>query len=118
MPSSQTEDEPDAMTSEETAGESKQKEQLTSQILRERLGGAPKRPMEISREHARIKKQIREALKDGPKTAPQVAESTQLDTSEVFWHLMSMKKYGEVVEGEERDSYVEYTLKSTEQSRS
>jgi predicted transcriptional regulator len=105
------------MTSEETAGEKKQKERLTSRILRERLGGPPKRPTEISREHARIKKQIREALGDGPKTVPEVAESTQLDKSEVFWHLMSMKKYGEVVEGEERDSYVEYALKSAEQSK-
>ena len=94
------------------------KEQLTSQILRERLGTAPKKPQEISREHAKIKKRIREALKDGPKTVPEIAETTELHSSEVLWHLMSLRKYGEVVEGEERDSYVEYTLKPTEQKES
>lgn len=104
--------------SEQTTGKNQREEQLTSQILRERLGAAPKRPAEISREHAKIKKQIRGALNDGPKTVPEVAEASGLQSSEVFWHLMSMKKYGEVVEGDERDSYVEYVLKSAQEGES
>jgi predicted transcriptional regulator len=97
---------------------SEEKQKLTSQILRERLGTVPKKPLEISREHAKIKKQIREALKDGPKTVPEIAKTTEIHSSEVLWHLMSLRKYGEVVEVEERDSYVEYTLKPTEQKES
>jgi predicted transcriptional regulator len=93
------------------------KQPLTSQILRERLGTVSKKPLEISREHATIKKQIREALKDGPKTVPEIAEATALHSSKVLWHLMSLRKYGQVVEGEERDSYVEYTLKPAEQEK-
>jgi predicted transcriptional regulator len=104
--------------SEQTTHKSERKEQLTSQILRERLGTVPKKPLEISREHAKIKKQIREVLNDSPKTVPEVAEATGLHSREVFWHLMSMKKYGEVVEGDERDSYIEYALKSAQEGQS
>ncbi|MBN2054841.1 hypothetical protein JW905_07960 [bacterium] len=86
------------------------KKKLTSRLLRERLGAVPKEPVELSREHAAIKKRLREALADGPKTVPELAATVQMPTRQVFWHLMSMKKYGGIVEGEERDSYMEYRL--------
>ena len=93
------------------------KEKLSSQILRERLGAVPKKPLEISREHAKIKKKLKEVLKDGPKTVPELAQATKLPSKDVFWHLMSLKKYGEVTEGEEQDNYVEYVLRPKEEKK-
>jgi len=41
---------------------------------------------------------------------PQIAQETNLPPHEVFWHLMAIKKYGKLVEGEEREGYFEYAL--------
>ncbi len=60
----------------------------------------------------RIKKAIKEALKDGPKTVPQVAEKTGLSLQETNWYLMTLRKYGEIVTGEldDMDEYFTYKL--------
>jgi len=73
--------------------------------------------LEISREHAKIKKKLKGALKNGPQTVPELAQATKLRSKDVFWHLMSLKKYGVVTEGEERGNYVEYALKPKEEKR-
>jgi predicted transcriptional regulator len=78
------------------------------------LGGIPQGALEISRKHQEAKKRLREALKQSPKTVPEIADQTGMPSREVFWHLMSMRKYGEVIEGEEQDSYVRYALKPSE----
>ncbi len=80
-------------------------------IIRERRRGVPKELLERSRAQARMRKKISEALKDGPKTVPEVAKATAIPSHEVLWKLMGMKKYGLVVEGEERDGCYEYALK-------
>jgi len=85
------------------------------QILRERRGGVPKEHVERSRQQAKTHKLLTAALKDGPKTVPEVAQASGLPTHEVLWYLMGMKKYGQVVEGEERDGYHEYALKAEEE---
>ena len=80
-------------------------------IIRERRGGVPKDLMERSRLQAQTRKKIIQALEDGPKTVPEVAKATAMPSHEVLWKLMGMKKYGLVVEGEERDGYYQYALK-------
>ena len=52
------------MSNEQVAKPKKKK--LSSQILRERLGAVPPKPLQISREHAKIKKRLKGAniLKD------------------------------------------------------
>ncbi len=80
-------------------------------VLRDRCcGGVPKERLERNKEQQSFKRQVKAALEKGPKTAPEVAAETGLPTERVFWQLMCMKKYGEVVEGEERDGYYEYKL--------
>jgi hypothetical protein len=64
----------------------------------------------MSREHVKIKKRIREGLRDGPRTVPELSQATGISTDKVLWHLMSLRKYGEVTEVEEKDSYVSYAL--------
>ena len=60
----------------------------------------------------RIKKSILEALKEGPKTVPELAEITGLPASQTHWYLMTLRKYGEVVTGEldDMDEYFTYQL--------
>ena len=103
---------------EENGSPPKEKKKLSSRILRERLGAVPRKPMELSRKHAKVKKQIKQALQDGLGTVPEVSEAIHVPTGEVLWHLMSMKKYGEVIEGAERDNYMEYVLKPVEEEAS
>ncbi len=91
--------------------EKKQKPKLTSRVLRDRGGVLSERALEVSRDHAKIKKQIKAVLADGPKSVPEVVDATGLESSELFWHLMSMRKYGDVVDHEEDGSYVRYALK-------
>ena len=82
----------------------------TAQMLRERLGGVPKTVLERSREQARTRRTISEALKTGPKTVPEIHAATGIPADTILWYLMALKKYGQVVEGEQRDSYYEYSL--------
>jgi len=80
------------------------------QILRERRGGVPRELVERNRQQAANRRRIIDALKDGAKTVPEIAKETGLPPHEAFWHLMAMKKYGRLVEGEEREGYFEYAL--------
>ena len=94
-----------------------QKKELSSRILRDRLRGVPEAPLQLSRQHVQLQNRLKEVLSEGPKTVPDIAETTGLPTSEVFWHLMSLKKYGEIIEGGEHDSYVVYALKTKEEGK-
>ena len=87
------------------------KEKKPIQILRERRGGVPKALVAKSRAQKERFRRMKAALSAGPRTVPEVAAETGLDTGEVLWHLMALKKFGEVVEGEERDGYFEYALR-------
>ena len=82
------------------------------EIFRERRGGVPKELLERTRKHTKTRKQMTQALRDGPKTIPEIAAATGVPGHEVVWQVMAMKKYGKVVEGEERDGYYQYALKN------
>ncbi len=51
---------------------------------------------------------IREVLKTGGLTVPELAEQTGIDPSAVLWLVATLKKYGEIVEGEKDGSYFRY----------
>jgi len=80
-------------------------------IIRKRRGGVRQELLERSRTQTKTRKRIVQALEDGPKTVPEIAKVTAIPGHEVLWKLMGMKKYGLVVEGEQRDGYYEYALK-------
>ena len=90
------------------------KEKKPIQILRERRGGIPRDILAKSGEQKRLLKRLKLALADGPRTVPEVAAETGVDSGEVLWHLMALRKYGELVEGDEREGYFEYALKEEE----
>jgi DNA-binding transcriptional ArsR family regulator len=74
------------------------------------------RAPETEAAQARLKEQVKtvneitRALKEGPRTVPALSEATGLPTQTVFWHLMSLKKYGKVAEGEQDGDYFQYRL--------
>lgn len=79
--------------------------------LRESRGGVSEELKEYFKEQQRIRKALREALKYGPKSVPELAASCSLDKQATLWHVMAMRRYGEVVEAGERNGYPLYSLK-------
>ena len=84
------------------------------QVLRERMGGLSDRMKAYLKDHRFIKNKLSASLKQGPKTVPEIARETELDTVDVMWHLMALKRYGLIVEGEKKGDYLEYKLKEGE----
>ena len=60
---------------------------------------------------------IREQLKDTPRTVPEIAEGAGLMSSEVMWYVASMKKFGEILEADQDDSYFRYELAGGENQK-
>jgi predicted transcriptional regulator len=52
----------------------------------------------LLREQKQIKNQICKAVRETPKTVPEVAAAIGRSASEVLWYLAALKKYGIVVE--------------------
>ena len=73
-------------------------------ILKERRGEVPEELKEKVKNAKKIKTLIIQALdesdtnSDKRKTIPEIAQETGLDTTDVTWHLASMRKYGSAVE--------------------
>lgn len=61
----------------------------------------------------RMKRSIRTALEQGPKTIPELAKELDLSAAEVTYYLMSLRKYGMVETGDldDMDEYYYYQLK-------
>jgi predicted transcriptional regulator len=53
---------------------------------------------------------IRDQLKDGPKTVPDIAAATGASTAETLWYVAALKKYGEIKEAEKDGGYFSYEL--------
>ena len=81
------------------------------EILRDRHGGMSKELKEYFNERQRIKKAMRAALGEGAKTVPELANACGIPPPTAMWHLMAMRRYGDVVEEGEQGDYVLYALK-------
>ena len=66
--------------------------------LREAHKDTVQRTQALLKEQKVIRRQICQAMRDAPKTVPEVAEATGLPANEVLWHITAMKKYDLVVE--------------------
>ena len=70
----------------------------------------------IDRNKVLLKKQnseislIKKELKNGPRTVPELANSTGLESDKVLWYISGLRKYGEIEEGEEAGGYFKYAL--------
>jgi predicted transcriptional regulator len=101
--------------SEKNTKQDRQKKPI--QILRERYGGVSEELKKLTRAQTRILKDVKESIKNTYRTIPEISKLTGLPSHEVLWHLMAMKKYGMVIEGEERDGYYQYALKEEEKKK-
>jgi hypothetical protein len=93
----------------------KNKEKKPIQLMRERYGGVSEDLKLKTRSQTHILKSIRDSLKITFRTVPELSDILKMPTHDVLWYIMALKKYGEVIEGEERDGYYEYRLKEEEQ---
>jgi hypothetical protein len=44
-------------------------------------------------------------------TIPELATACTLASPVVMWHVMAMRRYGELIEGDEKNGYMLYSLK-------
>jgi len=82
-------------------------------LFRERMGGltdAKKSYLKVDRD---TRKAVREALKTGPKTVPELTTHLNLPGQNVMWYVMALKRYGEVVEAGQAGDYLRYALKES-----
>jgi len=72
-----------------------------------------KKALESRKAFTKIRKAIITALKEGQKTIPQLSEATGLDKATLMYHVMSLRKYGEITEVgiDDMDEYYIYELK-------
>lgn len=62
------------------------------------------------KEHNKAIKDIKAILTGDGATVPAIVEQTNMPSAQVFWHLATLKKYGEVLEGDKDGSYFRYKL--------
>ena len=62
------------------------------------------------KENRKAIKAIKEQLQDEARKVPEIAEATGLASSEVLWFIATLKKYGEIVEGDKDGGYFRYHL--------
>lgn len=98
-------------TSAAAAAPASAKPKRPIEILRERHGGMSKELKDYFNEQQKIYKALRASLKNGPRTVPQLAQECSLPSPAVMWHLMALRRYGEVLDGPEQNGYLLYTLK-------
>lgn len=65
------------------------------------------RRMKVQRKAVDTLKRI---LQDGAKTVPELAAAAGLGTAETMWYVATLKKYGEIAEGEKDGGYFRYEL--------
>jgi predicted transcriptional regulator len=77
-------------------------------ILREK-NGTNKDLMESVKMTNKIHKLIMESLATGPKTIPEIALETKLESEVIFWHVNALRKYGKIVDGGKTGDYWKYS---------
>jgi predicted transcriptional regulator len=68
----------------------------------------------IVKEQKKIRKAIKGYLENQPATVPEISEATGIPSDKVLWYLATLKKYGEIIEGEKNDGYFRYVSAETE----
>jgi len=91
----------------------------TAKYLKEKQG-IPPQATEQLKQFTKTKKALLNALKEGDKTVPQLADKLNMPKDEVMFQLMSLQKYGFVETGEidDMDEYFYYKIKSNGKNKS
>ena len=94
------------MSSKEDA---QKRTQLLKQ-LREEHKVTVEQTQALLKEQQATRKKITNAMKEGPKTIPEIATATEIPTDEVLWYVTAMKKYGLAKEVGMSGEYFQYEL--------
>jgi len=78
--------------------------------LREDYKESVTRTQALLKEQKAIRDLICHAMREGPKTVPEVAEATDLPADRVLWHITAMRKYDLVAEAGMCGEYYTYQL--------
>ncbi len=62
------------------------------------------------KEQKKAVKAIKGQVQGEARTVPEIAEATGITPSEVLWFIATMKKYGQIIEGEKDGGYFRYCL--------
>ena len=87
------------------------------EIFKERQGPATDELLDYVKATNKRKAAVKKALKDGPKTVPEVSEATGFDPKDVLWTLTAMRKYGQAEEDGVDGDYPRYSLPEKEVKR-
>jgi len=87
----------------------KQRSQFLKQ-LREEHRETVEQVQALLKEQKDIRREICQAMRDAPKTVPDIAEASGLPAEQVLWHIIAMKKYDLVVETGLSGEYYLYQL--------
>ena len=85
------------------------KEQIKA--VRDRRGPVPADVLQRNKDHIRASKAILAAIASEPKTVPQIAGETGLDTGYVFWIIAGLRKYNEAESVKKSGDYMTYRKK-------
>jgi len=94
--------------------EAKRKWREDLKVFRERMGGLTDAKKAYLKADRDARKAVREALKGGAKTVPEIAGQTQMSSQTVLWNVVALKRYGEIVEAGRAGEYLRYALKESE----
>jgi len=69
-------------------------------------------PREVMREEMIVRDRVLIALRDGPKTVPEIAETIGAPVHEAMYWVMAARKYGYIEESPEpnEEDYYQYSL--------
>jgi predicted transcriptional regulator len=62
------------------------------------------------KEQKKILKTIKGHLENQPATVPEISQTTGIPSDRVLWYLATLKKYGDIIEGEKDGGYFRYVL--------
>jgi predicted Rossmann fold nucleotide-binding protein DprA/Smf involved in DNA uptake len=91
-------------------GKDAKKKAETLKRLREDYKDTVARTQARLKEQRAIRRQICQAMRDAPKTVPEVAEVTGLPADQVLWHITAMRKYDLATEAGMCGEYYTYQL--------
>ena len=67
-------------------------------LLREQHKATVERTQELLKKQKRVQQEVCKAVREKPKTVPEIAEEIGMSSHEVLWYLTSFKKYGLIKE--------------------
>jgi predicted Rossmann fold nucleotide-binding protein DprA/Smf involved in DNA uptake len=82
--------------------------------LKEIRGPVSKDLRDYVADQNKARKAILDALKEGPRTVPELAAAAGLSTDKTLWLVTGLRKYGKVEDIPGRDTYPKYAIKNGE----